>query len=303
MADLSKGSILVTGAGGGIGTATVAALVAKGYHVIAGARSERDLAALDAMSGVHAMPLDVTDTESVGSAAEDVARATSGLHAVVNNAGIIVQGPVELVTGADLRRQFEVNVYGPVTVMQAFLPLLRRGTNGTPGRIVNISAATARVAVPFAGPISASKAALESLSDAARVELAHWKIPVVLLEFGAMATTIFDKAAATAQLGLTQAPPDRVALYGPALQAVAAAMAKLKPSPVDTAVAAVVEAVTTRKPKPRYTAGRDATSLVMLSRLPTGTRDRLLAGSLGLRGLPSASTPRSESPATSTGRR
>jgi hypothetical protein len=113
----------------------------------------------------------------------------------------------------------------------------------------------------------------------------------VLVEPGAMATTIFDKAAATAQAGLAQAPPDRLALYGPALQAVTTAMAKLKPSPVDTAVKVVVEAVTTRKPKPRYTAGRDASNLVMLSRLPTGTRDRLLAGTLGLRKLPSAGPP------------
>lgn len=143
-------------------------------------------------------------------------------------------------------------------------------------------ASVPRTAVPFLGPISASKAALESLSDAARVELAQWRIPVVLVEPGAMDTPIFAKADAAARAPLAAAPPERLALYQPALAAVAMASAKQKRSPVSIAVAAIVKAVQAGKPNARYVAGRDASTLVMLLRLPAGRRDRLLASNLGL---------------------
>ncbi|NUW32615.1 SDR family NAD(P)-dependent oxidoreductase [Nonomuraea sp. SMC257] len=191
---------------------------------------------------------------------------------------MIVQGPLELVPEAELRRQFEVNVYGPANVMRAFLPLVRKGK----GRIVNISAPTARTAIPFLAPISASKAALESLSDAARVELAPWDIPVVLIQPGAMATAIFDKAGAAARTALAEAPAERRTLYGKQLEALDKMLAGQRLSPVTAVVDAIVRAVEARRPRPRYVVGADARALVMLSRLPTRLRDKLLTRTLGL---------------------
>lgn len=274
--------VLVTGAAGGIGAVTCSALAGRGFRVYAGVRGTgRDLAGIP---GVSVVPLDVTDPDSVAAAARAVAdeQRGAGLHAVINNAGVIVQGPFELIPPAELHRQFAVNVYGPALVTNAFLPLLRQGR----GRIVNISAPTARVAIAYAGAISASKAALESMSAAVRVELAPWRIPVVIVEPGAMATDIFGKAAAAAKAAFDEAPPERVALYRPQLDAVDAAWARQRYAPAETAARVVVRATEARRPKLRYTAGADARLTGLLSRLPGRTRDRLITRILGLHTLP-----------------
>jgi NAD(P)-dependent dehydrogenase (short-subunit alcohol dehydrogenase family) len=261
---VSMRGVLVTGANGGVGSALTKALADRGFTVYAGARG-------------GALDLDVTDQASVARAAKEVARmqGDQGLYAVVNNAGVIVQGPLELISDAELRRQFEVNVYGPANIMRVFLPLLRQGR----GRIVNISAVSAINAVPYLAAISASKAALESLSDAARIELAPWGVPVVLIQPGATDTQIFAKAAGTSLLDI---PPDRLALYGEQLKAVAHAMAKQRLAPVKSLVDVIVRAIEAQRPKPRYLAGMDTRAASLLSHLPTRLRDRILAGVMGL---------------------
>lgn len=271
-------AVLITGAAGGIGSATVQALVKGGYRVYAGVHTEgRDL---EAIPGVQVIPLDVTRAESVRAAAVEVAarQGGDGLHAVVNNAGVIVQGPLELVPDNELRRQFAVNVFGPAEVTRAFLPLLR----ASKGRVINISAASARLAVPYAGAISASKAALESLSDAFRVELAPWGISVVIVVPGAIDTGIFAKADVAAQVALQTADPDRVALYRRQLEGVAAALSGLRTSPPQTVADTVVRAMEASKPKARYVANSDVRLFALLSRLPVRTRDRMLTRALGL---------------------
>ncbi|MFD0734989.1 SDR family oxidoreductase [Planotetraspora mira] len=272
----SDRSVLVTGAAGGIGTATTLRLAELGFTVYAGVRSEAPH--LAKQPRVRVVQMDVTDPVAVEAAATVITKETGGLHAVINNAGIIVQGPLELVPPGELRRQFEVNVYGPAQVTQAFLPLLRAGH----GRLINVSAATARVAFPFMGPISASKAALDSLSHALRVELASWGIPVVIVDPGSADTPIFAKAEKAAAAALAHTPADRADLYAPALEAMGRAMARQKPGPVDPAVKLIVEAVQAEHPKPRYVAS-SARVMTVLSRLPLRTRDRLLARSLGLK--------------------
>jgi NAD(P)-dependent dehydrogenase (short-subunit alcohol dehydrogenase family) len=276
-------AVLLTGAAGGVGRALTHALVGRGYLVYAAARRRDDPRLVDDPR-VRSVELDVTDPDSVGRAAAEVAAAQEGrgLHGVVNNAGAIVQGPVELVAPADLRAQFDVNVVGPATVLGKFLPLLRTGR----GRVVNISAATARVAVPMMGPISASKAALESLSDALRVELAPWGIPVSVIEPGAMDTAIVAKASAQAEGALAALPAERRALYQASLAAVAEANASATLHPTDTIVRPVLAALSARRPKARYVSGSDARALIMLAHLPLRTRDRVLARTMGLHRLP-----------------
>ncbi|HEX2316105.1 MAG TPA: SDR family NAD(P)-dependent oxidoreductase, partial [Thermomonospora sp.] len=271
-------AILVTGATGGIGSALVRALADRGHTVYAGTRG--DLPERLAHPRVRALRLDVTDERAVAEAAAEVRtlQGGRGLHAVVNNAGLIVQGPLELVPPDELRRQLEVNVLGPAVVTRAFLPTLREGH----GRVINVSAASARTALPYLGPISASKAALESLSDALRVELAPWGVPVSVVRPGAVATGIFGKAETAARVALTQADPAAVDLYRPWLEAMERAMAGQSLAPVDGVVRTLVRAVEARRPRRHYTAGRDARLLVLLSRMPGRLRDRMVASALGL---------------------
>jgi NAD(P)-dependent dehydrogenase (short-subunit alcohol dehydrogenase family) len=270
-------AVLVTGAAGGLGAATVQTLADRGYRVYAGVRGETGR--LEG-AGIETVQLDVTDPDSVRAAAGQVARRQDGrgLHAVVNNAGVVVQGPLELVPPAEIRRQFEVNVYGPANVTQAFLPLLRQGR----GRVVSISGAAARTAVPFLGPLSASKAALDSLSDALRIELAPFGIPVSVVRPGGIDTRIGAKADAALRAALAGADPRQLALYQRQLEALGAAMARHKPSPVAAVADVVVTAVRAPRPRPCYLAGSDARLAALLSRLPVRLRDRMLTRSLGL---------------------
>jgi NAD(P)-dependent dehydrogenase (short-subunit alcohol dehydrogenase family) len=276
--DRNTRAVFITGAAGGIGTATTQALAQRGYRVYAGVRS--DTPHLRELRGVEQIPIDVTDPESVAAAAEEVTRLQDGqgLHAVINNAGIIIQGPLELVPAEDLRRQFAVNVFGPAEVTRAFAPLLRKGR----GRLINISAPTAKLAMPFASPISASKAALDALSDAARVEFKAQGIAVVTVIPGAIESPIFAKAGAAAESALAATDPARVALYRPQLEAMGAAMAKMKTSKPEKVADTIIKALEAAKPKARYVANSDVRPVLILSRLPIRLRDRLLIGMLGL---------------------
>ena len=270
-------TVLITGAAGGIGAAATSRLAELGFTVYAGVRSPAPH--LDAIAGVRTLILDVTDADAIREAAARVTAEAGSLHALVNNAGVIVQGPLELVPPSELRRQFEVNVFGPTQVTAAFLPLLRAGQ----GRLVNISAPTARAAVPFLGPISASKAALESLTDALRGELAAWKIPISVIQPGATDTPIFATAEKAAAESLGTVPPQTLALYASPLGSLAAAAAKMKLAPVDPVVEAIVHAVQSRKPKRRYAVGRDARAAAVLAKLPIGLRTVLIMRALGIK--------------------
>jgi NAD(P)-dependent dehydrogenase (short-subunit alcohol dehydrogenase family) len=273
-------SVLLTGASGGVGTATTRLLAEHGFRVFAGVR---DLEAYRGPSprseSVVPVRLDVTDPEQVAAAARTVAEQTGGrLHAVINNAGVIVQGPMELVPPQELHRQFAVNVYGPALVTQAFLPLLRRGQ----GRLLMVTAPTARVPAPYFGPIGASKSALQAMSHALRGELAHFAIPVVMLEPGALRTEIFRRADAAQAEASAQLSEEQLALYAAQSAAIGAASAKMRLGPPEGLARAVLKALNAARPKPRYVVGSDARMMGLLSRLPLRTQDRLVRGALGL---------------------
>lgn len=273
-----QGNVFITGSTGGIGAAVTDLLVQRGYTVYAGVHTT--VPSHDSAE-IRSVTMDVTDPDSVARAAAAVAAQVGGegLHAVINNAGIIVQGPLELVTPDQLRHQFDVNTFGPAYVCREFLPLVRAGR----GRIVNISAPTARIPIPFMAPISASKAALASWSNALRLELSAWGIPVVLVEPGGTRTEIFSKAELSAQQAISVSSPERVALYRSQLDAVAAAGDRIQLGPVDPVARAVVKAVTTRKPKRQYAAGTGVRTFALLAHLPASLRERVISGAYGLR--------------------
>lgn len=267
-------TVLVTGATGGVGGAVARRLSADGWIVYAAHRRPADAEALrDA--GLTPVRLDLTDEESVVAAADLVGPR---LDALVNSAGIMGQGPVELTPPEAWRRQFEVNVIGQAAVIRAFLPALR--TAG--GRIVNLGAVSARLPPPFFGPIAASKAALSALTQALRLELRHQGVKVSLVEPGAMDTAIFATAdKASADLGWAGSP-DVQRHYTRALDAVRDTAARQSLGPVAPAVNAVVRALTARRPNALYTTGRDGRAFALLSRLPVGARDRLVLRAMGI---------------------
>lgn len=273
-----EAGVFVTGAAGGIGSATVRMLAEAGLPVFAGYHHHD--ADLPSGPGITPIQLDVTDPTSVAEAAGAVAEAMHGrgLRAVVNNAGLIVQGPIELLPPESLRRQFDVNTIGPAIVTQSFLPLLR----SLGGRVVNISAPTARVPVPFMAPVGASKAALASWSAALRGELAPWGIPVVLVEPDATNTAIFADAERRAQADLARVDPERARLYRAQLEAIAGAAANQKLCNADVIAQVIVRAVTAPRPKRRYLAGPRTRMFALISHLPAGVREALVTRVLGL---------------------
>ena len=168
--NISSRTVFVTGASSGIGKATALRLDKEGFRVLAGVRREQDADALREQASDRLIPvmLDVTDAVSIEQATKTVEETVgpAGLDGLVNNTGFGIPGPLEFVPIDDARKQFEINLFGLLSVTQALLPLLRRGK----GRIVNMGSMGGRVAFPFIGVYCASKFALEGLTDAFRVE-------------------------------------------------------------------------------------------------------------------------------------
>jgi NAD(P)-dependent dehydrogenase (short-subunit alcohol dehydrogenase family) len=264
---------LVTGASSGIGLASAVWLANAGWRVFGGVRTEADASALRSR-GVEPLVLDVTDPEQIAAAADAVG---TKLHGLVDNAGIAVAAPLELVPLDELRRQLEVNVVAQVAVLQAVLPALRRAR----GRVVLMGSIGGRSALPFLGPYAASKHALEAFADVLRVELAPWGIRVAIVEPASVKTAIWTKGAAHAEAMRAEIGSDTAALYAARLERFREVALKRGPGIDPDVVARAVEhALTASRPKARYVVGRDAHLRAWIERLPTRLRDRVLARAL-----------------------
>ena len=266
-----SGTVIVTGASTGIGRATALHLAALGFRVLAGVRREEDGVALG--PSVEPMLLDITDDAQVANTAE--AAHDEGLTGLVNNAGIGVGGPLETLALDDLRRQLEVNLVGHVAMTQAALPLLRQ----TGGRIVNIGSVGGRMALPYLGPYSASKAAMRSLTDSLRMEVRQFGIRVALIEPGAIATEIWRKGGESVEELDRELDDEERRLYGGALAAMPKVLRRMASGAIPPErVAKVVEhALTAPRPRPRYLVGPDAHVQAALVRLGPRVTDRLIA--------------------------
>ena len=270
---------VVTGASAGIGKALVERLAKDGRDVVALARDPARVSVPNGPGRVEVVRLDLEDSLAVEPASRDIAKivGAAGLAGLVNMAGIVVEGPLEAVPPDAIRKQFEVNVIGPVSLTQALLPLLAKAR----GTVVNIGAVSAHLTAPFYGPIAASKAALASLNDAMRQEFAPLGIKVVLIEPGAMKTGIFATSRAARDGWLTQRP-DVERRYRPALAAMERAFEKSGADNPEVVVTAVMAALSGRRTKPRAVVGKGAGAFVLMSRLPIRLRDRLVRSALGL---------------------
>lgn len=275
---------LITGASTGIGRATTLRLAGAGWTVLAGVRDAAAGESLvqDARVGrVIPLSLDVTDAAQIAQARERVEEeaAAGGLDALVNNAGIGVGGPLELVAPEDLRRQFDVNVFAQVAVTQALLPALRRAH----GRIVFVSSIGGRVAMAFTAPYAASKHAIEAFGDALRVELRTSNVQVALIEPGSVATPIWDKSRAESEK--VNVPPELQREYGhvPAAMDKALDDTAKRGVPPEQVAETIQRALTARRMKARYVVGRDAKAMLMVkSVLPDRVFDAVARRALGV---------------------
>ncbi|MBK8905950.1 MAG: SDR family oxidoreductase [Anaerolineaceae bacterium] len=277
--------VVITGASSGIGYDAARYLIEHGFHVFGSVRKPADGARVQAELGEQFTPLlfDVTDGAAIETAVTQVKEkiGSSGLAGLVNNAGIAVAGPLMHLPLDDLRQQFEVNLFGLLDVTQKFLPLLGAVPNPghAPGRIVNISSVSGRVAYPFMGPYAASKHALEALSDALRRELLLFGVDVVVIEPGSVRTPIWDKAQEL-DVALYSHTPYKSILEGMKRVFVNRGQTGI---PVEKVSQAIYTALTAAKPKTRYVLARKLLTGWLLPRyLPDRRFDKIVAKRLGI---------------------
>ena len=255
-----RGAVVITGTSTGIGAACARFLAAEGFAIFAGVRREADAKAIenDSSGAMTPLMMDITDADMIATASQRVADAVGdrGLAGIVNNAGIVRPGPLEFQQMSEFREQLEVNLFGHLAVTQAFLPLIRQGK----GRIVNVGSVGGRLVLPLHGGYSASKFAMEAVSDALRLELRQWGIHVSLVDPGGSKSAIFDKTLAAID-DMKQDLHDRdIEMYDAQIEAVRALVVKTADdaAPADHVARAVADALTAKKPKTRYLAGKDA---------------------------------------------
>ncbi|HEU4729757.1 MAG TPA: SDR family oxidoreductase [Kofleriaceae bacterium] len=281
--------VLITGATAGIGRTTALHLARLGHHVIASGRNAGELARLQAEAlaqggRLDVVSLDVTSAPSIAAAVEAVGKLTGGPgpDVLINNAGFGVLGPTSEISDAEMRRQYETNVFGLMSVTRAFLPGMRARRAG---RIINVSSLGGRITLPFFGVYNSTKYAIESLSDALRYELAAFGIDVALIEPGVIRTN-FEATAVAGLDGFASSP------YGGAIanhEAMSKAADRFASDPIVVAKA-IARAVGARRARARYVAPRSTRLALLVSALlPTPVWDwamrkigYLTPGGLGL---------------------
>ncbi len=270
-----KQTILITGATSGIGREAALLLAREGHHVFATGRKQDQLDAIAAEAAdlqLETLQLDVNDPDSIAAAAMEVQARTDGrgLDVLVNNAGYGKFAPMALVSDAEMRGQFETNVFGLVRVTQAFLPAMReRGS----GKIINVTSILGRITFILQGAYCATKYAVEAMSDCLRREVAGFGVHVTLVEPGMIRTNFEDTAGG--EIDAYAHDP----LYSNALRSYAeqgAEMYKKAPGPLPVA-RTISKVVRARRPAARYvTPAINRVALFFMQLVPTRLMDWIL---------------------------
>ena len=264
-----------SGAGGGLGRDIALGL---GYVVFGTAMSAAEVQDLKDASGgrVSLTVCDMTKEQAVKTWAAGVADALGGggLDLLINNAGILTPGPLEVLPLDAIRREFDVNVFGALSVINAFLPALRKSR----GRIVQVSTWTASVPLPFNGPSGASKAAMEVFATVYRAELKRFGIDVVLAVAGNMKTGGPAKTAAALKRVADGMTPEQGELYGETFKSFATALNGMQNSGLDSAAAAtrVIELAEQVPAPSQGPVGPDAEAMLRVAREKSDTEQDAL---------------------------
>ncbi len=277
--------ILITGVSTGIGYSAAENLISAGYSVLGSVRRQEDADRLSSDFGSKFIPLifDVTDEQAIEEAVSKVKSIVGeeGLAALVNNSGIALGGPLQHTPTDVFRKQFEVNLFGVVSVTRSFLPLLGayRGSKNK-GKIVMVSSVSGKRSYPFVSPYTASKHALEALSDSLRREMMLYGIDVVVIEPGPIKTPIWDKARSVEEnpfLGTDYESALRK-FYGQMVT-----KGKMEGLPVDKVGKLIAKVIRISNPKTRYViTGRKWLDYILPGILPDRWLDKLFAKFLGI---------------------
>lgn len=283
MGQLSR-TVLVTGCSSGIGRATALLLAERGFRVMAGMRCPQEVEELKRpdLPLLEPLQLDVTSDSEVACAVKLIEETSpSGLYGLVNNAGVGLPSAVELTTLDEVRQLLEVNTIAPLRMIQHCLPLLRSAQ----GRVINMSSMNGTLALPMVGVYSASKFALEALSDTLRVELRPWKIPVSIIRPGQVRTSIFAKARDSLNERTCDIPVELKCGYD-VMYARAGDFndrGANSSTPPEKVAAVVLKALQARRPKTHYLVGMDARGMQLAKSLvPKRLLDSALARVMSL---------------------
>ncbi len=271
---MNNKTILITGASTGIGKATAVYLDKLGFKVYAGVRKEADAETLKNESSDQLQPvfLDVTDQASIKKAVKDITSEMNGnLYGLVNNAGLSLNGPLELLPFSDIEQLFQVNVLGLLAMTQAVLPFIRKSQ----GRIVNISSGHGLLAIPDKSAYAASKFAVQAISDSLRVELKPFGVEVANIVVGKVETAVLDKIINNRERMMAVAPPDVLPLYMPLIEYFDREVKDIPSIPAVEVAKVIADALTAEKPKAHYLIGPGTKKMKNLARFPTSLRDKM----------------------------
>ena len=272
---IRKQQVLITGASTGIGYATALYLDKIGFKVFAGVRKESDKQKLQQNSSANLTPiiLDVCDMQSITSTFETVSNQLGDdTFSLVNNAGLSLNGPLELLSFADIRKLLDVNVYGLLSVTKAFLPLIRESK----GRLVNISSGHGLLAIPDKSVYAASKFAVQAISDSLRIELKPFEVSVSNVVVGKVNTSVLGKIESDRKKMLENTNPKVVAKYLPLIEYFDKEVKDIPGIEAIEIAKTISDAVSSSKPKAQYIIGPGAKKMKMLAGFPRKMRDNML---------------------------
>ena len=276
MASKKQELVVVTGTSTGIGHATAQRLAKDGFHVLAGVRRPEDGDKIRA-SNIEPVMVDITKAETLQSLAARIASDPQQrpLRAVVNNAGIAVNAPVETAPLDEMRRQIEVGVIGQVAVIQALTPALLKSR----GRIINIGSLGGKISMPGFGPYSAAKFAMEAVNDSLRREMEVFGLKVVMITPGAVSTSLSARGISTANRLAGLLTPEQHTRHDRLFAAVVEQAQEWEAHGIrpEKVAAVVSRALHARNPRARYCAGPDA---MILTRMVRILPERMLDGIL-----------------------
>lgn len=279
---MSEKSVLITGCSSGIGRALTEEFLRHGYRVYAAARNTDSLNNLTSDRLVP-LAMDVNNPADIAAAVEQIQARSGQLNCLINNAGYAAMGPVAELTTENLHSQFATNVYAPIALAKAMLPLLRQaGSAEQPAQVVNIGSVSGILTTPFSGAYCATKAALHALSDALRMELAPFHVQVITVQPGAIQSKFGDNSLANLSKVLTDD-----SIYAPLKAQMESRATASQDNPTPAAdFARELIAQLLSKPDPVIRIGNGSRALPLIARwLPVPLRDRILGRKFGLNSL------------------
>lgn len=261
--------VLITGGSSGIGKETALKLLEKGYTVCAAARSVDKMRDIEKAGG-YIFNMDLTDQAQIQDTAGRIIERFGRVDILVNNAGYGMFGAVEEVNAEDARRQFDVNLFGPIKLAAEIIPYMRSQGGG---RIINVSSMGGRMYTPLGGWYYSSKYALEGISDSMRAELKPFDIKVILIEPGMINSPWYDI------MGDNMERSVKTDVYRNQIKAYSALVSRLRMrlTPPEKVARSIVRAASAGRPRARYTVGLFAKPLIWFYRLsPAWLRDGIL---------------------------